>query len=343
MAWEPKDPWGKKGDSMDDVLRQARDQIRQFIPVKGVGTIILIVLVVIVAFNSFFLVGPREKGVVKRFGDVVGIYGPGPHFKIPFVDTVLKPEVEKVHRVSIGFRPDRRGGHQMLPREARMLTGDENIVSVEFIVQYRIDDARLFLFNVAEIQDTIRKSAEASMREIIGKTRIDEVLTTGKAKIQEDTMSLLQTILDKYQTGVSIQAVQLQDVDPPTQVAGAFKDVASAKEDREKLINQAETYRNDILPKAKGEAAQEVNQAKGFAQARVNRAKGEANRFLATLKEYKRAKDVISKRIYIETLEEILPNVETIIVDKNIGERILPYLPLDRASRSNKAARANQK
>lgn len=215
-----------------------------------------------------------------------------------------------------------------------MLTGDMNILAIEFIVQYKIKEARNFLFNVADIHETIGKAAEASMREIVGKSKIDEALTTGKAVIQQDTMTLLQTILDQYQSGVQIAAVQLQDVDPPEAVAAAFKDVTNAKEDREKLINQAQGYRNDIIPRAKGEAAELVNRARGFAQARVNRAQGETNRFLATLKEYNQAKDVISKRIYIETLEEILPNMEKVIIDGKGGERLLPYLPLDRRSKS---------
>jgi len=208
-----------------------------------------------------------------------------------------------------------------------------NILAIEFIVQFKIKEAANYLFNVAYIDDTIGKAAEASMREVAGKSKIDEALTTGKAQIQQDTQVLLQTILDQYQAGVQVAAVQLQDVDPPEAVAAAFKDVTNAKEDREKLINQAQGYRNDIIPRAKGEAAQLVNQAKGYAQARLNRAQGEANRFLATLKEYNQAKDIISKRIYIETLEEILPNVEKVIIDGKGGERVLPYLPLERLSK----------
>jgi membrane protease subunit HflK len=241
--------------------------------------------------------------------------------------------VAKLHRVEVGFRTDRQSRQQMIPQEALMLTGDMNILAIEFIVQYKIKDASEFLFNVADIHDTIGKAAEASMREVIGKSKIDEALTTGKAQIQQDTQDLLQKILDQYQTGVQIAAVQLQDVDPPEAVAAAFKDVTNAKEDREKLINQAIGYRNDILPKAKGEAAQMVNQAKGYAQARLNRAQGEANRFLATLKEYTQARDTISKRIYIETMEEILPKMDKIIIDGKAGERMLPYLPLDRVTK----------
>jgi membrane protease subunit HflK len=231
----------------------------------------------------------------------------------------------------------------MLPKEALMLTGDENILAVEFIVQYKIKNAVEYLFRVDDIEETIQKAAEASMREVIGKSKIDEALTTGKSQIQQDTQTLLQVILDDYQAGVQIAAVQLQDVDPPEAVVAAFKDVASAKEDREKLINQAQGYRNDIIPKAKGEAAQVVNQAKGYAQARVARAEGEANRFTQTLKEYSQAKDIISKRIYIETMEEILPNAEKIIIDGKAGDRLLPYLPLDRLNRPAKAGAAEEK
>ena len=280
-----------------------------------------------------FIVAPDEEGVVKRFGVPVRQVEPGPHFKIPLVETVLQPKVAKLYRVEVGFRTNQQGRQQAVPQEALMLTGDMNILAIEFIVQYKIKEGRDFLFNVADIHETIGKAAEASMREVVGKSKIDEALTTGKAVIQQDTMTLLQTILDQYHAGVQIAAVQLQDVDPPEAVAAAFKDVTNAKKDREKLINQAQGYRNDIIPRAKGEAAELVNRARGFAQARVNRAQGEANRFLATLKEYNQAKDVISKRIYIETLEEILPNMEKIIIDGKGGERLLPYLPLDRRSK----------
>ena len=176
------------------------------------------------------------------------------------------------------------------------------------------------------------------MREVLGKTKIDDALTTGKAQIQQGTQELLQSILDRYNAGVHIAAVQLQDVDPPEAVVAAFKDVASAKEDRERLINQAQGYRNDIIPRAKGQAAQVVNEAKGQAQARVARAEGEAARFVKTLKEYQQAKDVIAKRIYIETMEQVLSGVDKIILDNKTGDRVLPYLPLDRLQKRPRQA-----
>ncbi|MBX3302301.1 MAG: FtsH protease activity modulator HflK [Nitrospira sp.] len=343
MVWDPKDPWSKKSDPLEEALKQAQAQLKDLFPSGGLKSllpsggarnIIFAVLMILLVWQSVFIVAPDEEGVVKRFGVPVRAVEPGPHFKIPFVETVLQPKVAKLYRVEVGFRTTQQGRQQMVPQEALMLTGDMNILAIEFIVQYKIKEAREFLFNVADIHETISKAAEASMREVVGKSKIDEALTTGKSEIQQGTMTLLQAILDQYRSGVQVAAVQLQDVVPPEAVAAAFKDVTNAKEDREKLINQAQGYRNDIIPKAKGEAAERVNRAKGFAQARVNRAQGETNRFLATLKEYQQAKDVISKRIYIETLEEILPNVEKIIIDGKGGERVLPYLPLDRLSRT---------
>jgi membrane protease subunit HflK len=334
MVWDPKDPWGKKTDPIDDVLRQAQVQLRQMMPLRGIRALVIGLVAVILVWQGTFIVAPDEEGVVKRFGDVVRSAGPGPHLKIPFIETVERPKVEKLHRIEVGFRTDRQGRQQMVPKEALMLTGDENILAVEFIVQYKIKNAKDYLFRVDEIEETIGKAAEASMREVIGKSKIDEALTAGKAQIQQDTQTLLQRILDQYQAGVQVAAVQLQDVDPPEAVVAAFKDVASAKEDREKLINQAQGYRNDIIPKAKGEAAQVVNQAKGNAQARVARAEGEATRFVKTLKEYEQAKEIISKRIYIETMESVMAGVEKVIIDGKAAERLLPYLPLDRLHKS---------
>ncbi len=342
MVWDPKDPWGKKSDSIDDALRQAQDQLRQMMPFQGIRFVFLLLFLVIVVWQSTFIVAPDEEGVVKRFGDVVRTAGPGPHVKIPFIETVLHPKVEKLHRLEIGFRTD-RNRVQVLPQEAQMLTDDLNIIAVEFIVQYKIKNARDYLFKVDEIEDTIEKAGEAAMREVIGKSKIDDALTTGKAQIQEGTQTLLQHILDQYQAGVQIAAVQLKDVNPPEAVVAAFKDVTSAKEDRQKLINQAQGYRNDIIPKAKGEAAQVINQAKGYAQARVARAEGEANRFVKTLKEYEQAKDIISKRIYIETMEEVLGGVEKIIIDGKVSERLLPYLPLDQLKATPKGSGEEKK
>lgn len=331
MAWEPRDPWGQQGaDPLDDVLNKAKEQWQRMKPTRGMKSIVLIVAGILVLSQSVFKVEPDEEGLVKRFGDVVRTVEPGPHLKIPFIESVVTPKVQKLHRIEVGFRTNARGRAQIVPQEALMLTGDMNILSVEFIVQYKISQAKDYLFNVANIEETIRKSAEAAMREIIGKNKIDEALTVGKAAIQQSTQELLQIIVDEYQGGVQIATVQLLDVNPPQKVAKFFKDVASAKEEREQLINQAHGYRNDIIPKAKGQAAQDVNQAKGYAQARIARAEGEANHFLQTLAEYKKAKNVIGKRLYIETMEEVLSRVDKIILDSKAAGNVLPYLPLER-------------
>lgn len=340
MSWEPRDPWGQQGgsDPLDDVLKKAQEQWQQMKPSKGMKSIVWIVIAILALSQAVFKVEPDEEGLVKRFGDVVRTVGPGPHFKVPFIETVVTPKVEKLHRVEVGFRTNLRGRTQIVPQEALMLTGDMNILSVEFIVQYKIKDAKEYLFNVANIEETIRKSAEAAMREVIGKNKIDEALTVGKAGIQQSTQDLLQTIVDQYQGGAQIATVQLLDVNPPQKVAKFFKDVASAKEEREQLINQAHGYRNDIIPKAKGQAAQDINEAKGFAQARIARAEGEANHFLQTLEEYKKGKSVISKRVYIETMEEVLSSVDKIILDSKAAGNVLPYLPLDRMKKMPKSS-----
>ena len=298
---------------------------------KGWKLIAAVAAVIIVLWKGFYIVAPDEQGIVLRFGDVVRASDPGPHLKIPLIEEVLLPKITKLHRIEIGFRTT-RGGAQTVPQEALMVTGDENIVAVEMIVQFRIKDAREFLFKVADIGPTIKKSAEAAIRQVIGQSQIDEALTVGKAKIQQETRQLLQRILDDYEAGVQVTAVQLQDVNPPDAVAAAFKDVASAKEDKEKLINEAHGYRNDLIPKAKGEAAEMINRAKAYSEARVRRAEGEAERFLKTLKEYRLAKEVIRERIYIETMEAVMGDIKKVIVDKGVGGQVLPILPLDRGA-----------
>lgn len=341
MVWNPKDPWNKKDDNVDEALRRATAQFQELMPKRGLSTFALLAFMAVTLFQSAFIVAPDEEGVVRRFGNVVRTVGPGPHLKLPFIENVLHPKVSKLHRLEVGFRKDVRGQSVMMPKEALMLTGDENILAIEFIVQYKIKDAKNYLFRVADVDDTVAEAAEAAMREVIGKTKIDDALTTGKALIQQNTQELLQGILDRYDAGVQIAAIQLQDVDPPQAVVAAFKDVASAKEDRERLINQAQGYRNDIIPRAKGQAAEIINQAKGQAQARLARAEGEASRFLKTLKEYDQAKDVISKRIYVETMEEVLASADKVILDSKVADRLQPYLPLDRLSRPRSPAGAS--
>jgi len=335
MAWQQGDQWGQSDNPLQDIFKKVE---RLFGggggPVKGLKTIIALGLIILFFVSAFYTVEPDEQGVVKRFGKVVRVTNPGPHFRVPVIETVYKPQVTKVHPVAIGFRRDPSGRAQVLPREALMLTGDENILQVETVVQYRIQDAEAYLFNVANVESTIKKGSEAAIREVLGKTHVDDALTTGKQEIQTKTQDIAQKILDSYSAGVEITTVQLKDVSPPKEVVAAFKDVASAKEDRERLIRQAQSYENDIIPKAKGQAAQTVNEAEAFAQARVQRAKGEGDRFVKQLKEYRRGKDVIRKRIYIETMEAILPRMDKVIIEGKVADGILPYLPLGQGVRA---------
>jgi membrane protease subunit HflK len=214
--------------------------------------------------------------------------------------------------------------------EASMLTGDENIVEADLIVQYNIKDAAKYLFNVSNVENAVKMASEAVLREVIGRRKIDEALTTGKNVIQTEIQDELQLLMDKYESGVYIINVQLQDVDPPEAVAGAFKDVASAKEDKNRLINEAQSYKNNVIPKANGDARKMVLEAEAYAQARIERAKGDAERFKAMLLEYRKAKNVTKKRLYIEAMEDVLPGIQKYIIKTDKGSNVLNVLPFDK-------------
>lgn len=299
------------------------------IPVLGIFPMIGIGLVFWLLTGTY-VVGPDEVGVVQTFGEHTRVTQSGLNYHLPYpIETVQTPKVTEVKRVEIGFRTMGNNQYRTIEKESLMLTGDENIVDAELIVQYKIKDAASYLFNFVEPVLTVREAAEASLRTVIGKHKIDEALTTGKFMIQEETKELLQSILDKYGTGVLVVAVQLQDVSPPKQVRAAFKDVASAKEDKNRMINQAEGYRNDVIPKARGEAQAMISEAEGFREARVSRAEGEVAKFNAMLVEYKKAKVVTRKRLYLETMEEILPNINKYIIPGGDGGNLLNLLNLN--------------
>ena len=266
-------------------------------------------------FTGVYMVGPDEVGVVRTFGEYTRVAQSGLNYHFPYpIEQVNTPAVTEVKRIEIGFRTLRNGQYRTVEKESLMLTGDENIVDAEMIVQYKIKDPEAYLFNFIKPELTVREASEASLRTVVGRHNIDEALTSGKFMIQEETKELVQSILDKYKTGIIVVAVQLQDVSPPQQVIAAFKDVASAKEDKNKMVNQAEGYRNDLIPKARGEAQSMIREAEGYKKARIARAEGDVAKFSAVLKEYRKAKGVTETRKYLETIEEILPNKEKIIV-----------------------------
>ena len=275
-------------------------------------------------FTGVYMVGPDEVGVVRTFGEFTRVAQSGLNYHFPYpIEQVNTPAVTEVKRIEIGFRTLRNGQYRSVEKESLMLTGDENIVDAEMIVQYKIKDPVKYLFRIMEPELTVREAAEASLRTVVGRNKIDETLTTGKFKIQEETKIQLQLILDKYDSGIHVVAVQLQDVSPPKEVLGAFKDVASAKEDKNRMINQAEGYRNNVIPIARGEAEAMIRDAEGFKQARIKRSEGDAVKFTTILREYRKAKSITQKRLYLETMERVLPNIEKIIIpDKNSGNML---------------------
>ena len=275
-------------------------------------------------FTGVYMVGPDEVGVVRTFGEYTRVAQSGLNYHFPYpIEQVNTPAVTEVKRIEIGFRTLNNGQYRTVEKESLMLTGDENIVDAEMIVQYKIKDPVAYLFKIVEPELTVREAAEASLRSVVGRNKIDETLTTGKFQIQEGTKTQLQLILDKYESGIHVVAVQLQDVSPPKEVIGAFKDVASAKEDKNRMINQAEGYRNDIIPKARGEAEAMIRDAEGFRESRIKRSEGDAAKFTTILKEYRKAKSITQKRLYLETMERVLPGIEKIIIpDKDSGNML---------------------
>ncbi len=338
-------PQEEEGGDFDKLIGKSVNKLQkmQFPWLKA----LLGLLVLLWLLSGIFIVDADEKGVVLRFGKFVRTVDPGPHYHLPFpIETVYTPKVEAVQRMEIGYGNDTaaRGRNNSGIDEASMLTGDENIVFVQFVVQFRIDPEHpeYFLFNVADPLTTIRSASQASMREVMGSTEIDSAITDGRQEIEQRTKDILQGILNDYKAGIIITGVEMQDVHPPKEAIEAFMDVASAREDRSKIINQAEAYRNEILPRARGEAARTLNEAEAYRQSVVLKADGESKRFLAVLEEYNKAKDVTTKRLYLEALEEILsnPNVEKLILPESGVGPVLPYLPLN--SQGNAAPTPNQ-
>jgi membrane protease subunit HflK len=293
-------------------------------------------IVLLWLLSGIYIVNPDEQGVVLRFGQYNRTEGPGPHYAWPVpIESVYKPQVTQVLRSEVGFRSVgqsatfQQGQVRTVPEEASTLTGDENIVNVQFSVQYKISEPVAYLFNVSAPTALVRNAAEAAMREVIGNSQIDAAITDGKLKIQSEATQLLQTILNRYGSGIQVLAVQLQDVHPPQEVIDAFKDVASAREDKSRIINEAEAYRNELLPRARGQAAAARNEAQAYSTTRMQNAEGEAHRFDALRVEYEKAADVTKKRLYYEAMEEVLSlSQEKVLMDSAVARQALPLLPL---------------
>ncbi len=329
---------GPTPPNIDEVISKLQSIINRFLGggKGGAKPIILglIILLVVWTLSGLYRVLPDEQGVVLRFGKFVKTTQPGLNYHLPFpIENVLTPKVTKVNRMDIGFRSERdsgfsSGGVADVPEESLMLTGDENIVNIDFSVFWVIKDAGNFLFKIQDPEGTVKAAAETAMREVIARSDIQPILTEGRSVIEADTQEIIQKILDEYTSGIQITQVQTQKADPPDQVIDAFRDVQAARADMERSKNEAEAYANDVIPRARGEAAKILQAAEAYKKEVVAKAEGEASRFLSIYNEYAKAKKVTQERMYLETMEEVLADINKIIIDKNSGEGVVPYLPL---------------
>jgi len=329
---------GPTPPNIDEVISKLQSIINRFLGggKGGAKPIILglIILLIVWTLSGLYRVLPDEQGVVLRFGKFVKTTQPGLNYHLPFpIENVLTPKVTKVNRMDIGFRSERdsgfsSGGVADVPEESLMLTGDENIVNIDFSVFWVIKDAGNFLFKIQDPEGTVKAAAETAMREVIARSDIQPILTEGRSVIEADTQEIIQKILDEYTSGIQITQVQTQKADPPDQVIDAFRDVQAARADMERSKNEAEAYANDVIPRARGEAAKILQAAEAYKKEVVAKAEGEASRFLSIYNEYAKAKKVTQERMYLETMEEVLADINKIIIDKNSGEGVVPYLPL---------------
>ncbi len=309
------------------------------IPVQQAGRLIVMVILAIIIFiflfSFWFTVSPEEIGVVLRFGKYTRLAEPGLNFKIPLgVETVYKVPVERQLKEEFGFRTTEAGINSVYSQndyrdESLMLTGDLNAAQVEWIVQFRINDPYKYLFKVRNTIETFRDITEASMRQVVGDRTVNELLTIGRQEISATVQEHLQKLCDQYETGIKVEQVVLQDVNPPDEVKPSFNEVNEAQQEKEKLINQARSEYNKVIPKAVGDAQRIIEEAKGYAQARVNEAEGNAARFQSQFQEYIKAREVTRQRLYLETMSEVLSKIGRKLIIDEKGSQILPLISLD--------------
>jgi membrane protease subunit HflK len=325
------------------MLRRGQDRLRHFLPGGNLGgkgfALLAVAAVALWGFSGFFRVEPDELGVVMRFGKEVRVVQPGLNYHLPYpVETVLTPKALRVNKIDIGMREvdtSRRGGTSTrdIPEESLMLTGDENIVDVDFSVLWKVKPTGVgdYLFNIQNPEGTVKAVAESAMREVIGRSEIQPILTGARQTIETAVQDLMQKTLDHYGAGIVVQQVQLQKVDPPAQVIDAFRDVQAARADLERSVNEAQTYANRVVPEARGNVAKIIQAAEAYRQQAVADAKGQTSRFLAIYEQYKKAPNVTRERMYLETMERVLGGTDKIIIDSKDGAQgVVPYLPLDR-------------
>jgi membrane protease subunit HflK len=346
-----KGPWGSGQQpsgptppDLEEFLRRSQDRLRTVLMLPGGSlggkglSLILLAAIAIWGFSGFFRVDPDELGVVLRFGKYVREVQPGLNYHLPYpIETALTPQALRVNKIDIGMRvaADLRRGTTIrrVPEESLMLTGDENIVDVDFSVLWKIKPNGVgdYLFNIQQPEGTVKAVAESAMREVVGRSNIQPILTGARQNIETGVQDLMQSVLDKYGAGIQITQVQLQKVDPPSQVIDAFRDVQAARADLERSQNVAQTYANKVVPEAGGRAAQITQNAEANREQTVAEAQGATSRFLQVYDEYKKAPDVTRQRLYLETMERLFGGTDKIIMDSGGG--VVPYLPLDQLTR----------
>ena len=344
-------PWGQgpsgggsPSPDLEEMLRKGQNRLKQAIPGGGSGkfmwVFIVLGLIGLWLMNSFYTVGPEEEGVVLRFGKFARLTPPGLHFIIWPIETVETPKVQEENQLNFGLST--RGGSP----EGLMLAGDQNIVDIKFTVLWKMANAQKFLFNVRDQERLVRVVAESAMREIVGRTQGDQIRTQGRLEAQNQVLALIQGTLDTYDSGIRITGVKLEKADPPPAVIDAFEEVQRAEQNQNKFIREAEQYRNKLLGEARGKSSKIVEDAKAYKARVVNEAEGEAQRFISVYNEYSKAKDVTRKRLFLETLEEVLSKSNKVIIEQgrgNGGTGVIPYLPLpeiQKKSRSNSTTKA---
>jgi membrane protease subunit HflK len=350
-------PWGQgpsgggPSPDLEELLKRSQDRLKQAMPGGGMGggllALIIIVCLAVVGFYAFTVsVQPNQQGVVLRFGELHRTLTPGLKFRWPYpVETVYLPAVTNINRVEIGMRTTASatifgspGGDVQVrdvTEESLMLTGDENIVDVDFVVLWRIKDAANYLFNIQNPEGGVKDVAESAMREIVGQNDIQPILTRSRQETEESVRALMQKTLDDYGAGVEVTQVQLQKVDPPQEVIASFRDVQAARADQERLQNEADTYANRVIPEARGDAQRILQAAEAYKEQAVAESVGRTQRFLKVYEEYAKSPDVTRKRMYLETMERILGKTDKIIIDDSAqGSGVVPYLPLNELKRT---------
>jgi membrane protease subunit HflK len=356
-----KGPWGSgpqpSGGSsppdLEELLRRSQDKLRTVLPGGNLGgkgvALIALAAIFIWGVSGFFQVAPDERGMVLRFGKAVRIADPGLNYHLPYpIETVLTPKALRINQIDIGMRvvEDLRRGTTTrdVPEESLMLTGDENIVDVDFSVLWRIklDGLHDYLFNIQQPEGTVKAVAESAMREVIGSSEVEPILTGARQNIETAVQRLMEKVLDHYGAGIQITQVQLQKVDPPSQVIGAFRDVQAARANAVQVQNEAQNYANTVLPQAKGKVAQITQAAEAYREQTVAEAKGQTSRFIQVYDEYKKAPVVTRQRLYLETMERLFGGTDKIIMDSGATSGVVPYLPLDQLTRPRPPAPAPQ-